>query len=291
MQSDQGCANKLSSVMLEIGRINHLEVISETDFGLYLDGKEDGEILLPLRYAPKEIHIGDSLDVFIYLDSNDRLIATTETPLAMLGDFAVLEVVAIERVGAFLEWGLSKDLFLPFAEQTRELQVGHKIIIFIYLDKSHRLSASMRLDRNIEKSPATYEAGEPVRLLIAQKTDLGYKAIIEGGHWGMLFEDEVFQNLQYAQIIDAFIKNVRPDGKIDLTLRNPETAKNLIPDLSEHILTLLRAEGGFLAINDKTPAEKIYELFGVSKKKYKIALGGLYKKRMIKIDDDGIRNP
>jgi predicted RNA-binding protein (virulence factor B family) len=275
--------------MLEIGRINNLEVISETDFGLYLDGKEDGEILLPLRYAPQDIQIGDFLDVFIYLDSNDRLIATTETPLAMLGDFAVLEVVAIERVGAFLDWGLSKDLFLPFAEQTRELKIGHKIIVFIYLDKSHRISASMRLDRNIEKTPASYQNGQPVRLLIAQKTDLGYKAIIEGGHWGMLFEDEVFQNLQYAQIIDAYIKNMRPDGKIDLTLRNPEKKSELIPDLSEHILTLLKTEGGFLALNDKTPAEKIYELFGVSKKKYKIALGGLYKKRLIKVDEDGIR--
>jgi predicted RNA-binding protein (virulence factor B family) len=275
--------------MIEIGQINTLEVITRTEFGLYLEGQEDGEILLPLRYVPEGIELGDFIDVFIYLDSNDRLIATTETPLAIIGEFAVLEVVAIEKVGAFLDWGLSKDLFLPFAEQSRELKVGHKIIVFLYLDKSHRISASMRLDRNIEKTQPQYQLGQAVRLLIAQKTDLGYKAIIEGGYWGMLFEDEVFQNLQYAQIIDGYIKNIRPDGKIDLSLQKPGEASLISSLLPEQIMSLLKSEGGFLAINDKTPAEKIYEVFGVSKKKYKIALGGLYKKRLIKVDEDGIR--
>ncbi len=274
--------------MVEIGKMNKLEVISETDFGVYLDGKEDGEILLPLRYVPPEARIGDFLDVFIYFDSEDRLIATTETPLAMVGDFAVLKVVAVEPVGAFLDWGLPKDLFLPYAEKIRDIKVGHKIVVYLYLDKSDRISASMRLERNLEKTRPSYSIGQAVRLLIIQKTDLGFKAIIEGGHLGMLFQDEVFQNLQYAQIIEGYIKNIRPDGKIDLSLHKPGT--NASADLPAQIMTLLKKEGGFLAINDKTPAEKIYELFGVSKKKYKIALGGLYKKRMLKVDDDGIRS-
>jgi predicted RNA-binding protein (virulence factor B family) len=273
--------------MVDIGRINKLQIIKEVDFGLYLDGGDDGQILLPLNEMPDAFHIGDWLDVFIGYDSEDRLIAATKLPLAMVGDFAVLKVVAIERVGAFLDWGLPKDLFLPFGEQTRDLRVGEVVIVFIYLDRSDRITASMRLQKNIDPVPGDYQVGQSVQLVIAGKTELGHKAIVEGRHWGVLFENEVFQNLNYGQILDGFIKQVRPDGKIDLSLTPPGSQDT--EDLPEQILNHLKEKGGFSSINDKTPAETIYEIFRVSKKKYKIALGGLYKKRLITIHDDGIR--
>jgi hypothetical protein len=253
-----------------------------------LDGGADGQILLPIRYLPEESRIGDSLEVFIYLDSDDRLIATTEKPYLLLGEFATLKVASLQSIGAFLDWGLQKHLFLPYAEQTRALRVDQDVIVFLYLDNTGRLAASMRLDRNLKKDAGSaYHDGDAVDLLIAAKTDLGYKAIVDGKYWGVLYANEVFQTLRYGQKIPGFIKTVRADGKLDLGLQR--TGHKAGEDIAPKILALLKERGGFLEITDKTSAEIIYELFGVSKKKYKIALGGLYKKRLIKIDDDGIR--
>ncbi len=273
--------------MVQIGNFNQLTVLKHVDFGIYLDGGEDGEILLPLRDLPENCDVGEILDVFICYDSDDRLIATTQTPLAQVGDFACLEVVSLESIGAFLDWGLPKDLFLPFRERTRPLKVGQTVVVYIYLDNTDRICASMRLDKYVETEPGTYQEGQAVDLFIAARTDLGFKAIINGAHWGMIYNNEIFQPLEHGQKISGFIKKLREDGKIDLSLQNLNEKEP--QDLANKIMTMLKSENGFLAVNDKTPAEKIYQLFGVSKKKYKIALGGLYKKRLITVDDDGIR--
>jgi len=275
--------------MIKIGEINKLTVLKHVDFGLYLQGDEEtGEILLPRKYINDNCQVGDSLDVFLCYDSEDRLIATTETPKAMVGEFACLKVAETNSVGAFLDWGLPKDLFLPFAEQSHRFQQGDEVVVFLYLDNTNRIAASMRLERNIDKNPGSYEADQAVDLMIVGKTDLGYKAIINGRHWGILYFNEVFQPLRYGQKIAGFIKAIRPmDGKIDLRLQ--KTGHQAGDEIAPKILALLEKSGGYVAINEKTSAEKIYELFGASKKKYKIALGGLYKKRLISIETEGIR--
>jgi uncharacterized protein len=274
--------------MVKLGKLNDLSVIDMDPSGAYFDGGDEGDILLPRTEIPSGCEIGTKLEVFVYLDSEDLLTATLKRPLAMVGEFALLKVVSIEKVGAFLDWGLPKDLLLPFAEQTRDLRIGDDVIVFLYLDKSDRISASMRLQRHVQKDTSTYQAGQEVDLMIAAKTDLGFKAIVNGAHFGVLYEDEVFQTLHYGEKLKGFIKLVRPDGKLDLALTRSghKAAKD---EIAPKILELLKAEGGYLPINDKTSAEEIHELFGVSKKKFKIALGGLYKQRLIKVEDDGIR--
>lgn len=273
--------------MVIVGAINELKIVKSTHFGLFLDGDQLGEILLPNRSVPESWELGAPISVFLYFDSEDKLIATTEIPLAQVGQFANLNVVSLEPVGAFLNWGLAKDLFLPYREQTRDLRRGQNCLVYVYLDSSDRIAASMRIEKFLDKTPGTLKAGEKVDLIIYGKTDLGYKAIINGKHMGMLFANEVFRPLQQGMGTTGFIKNIREDGKIDLRLQagDQEDAK----EIAEKILGLLRQRGGFLAITDKTPPEVIYQNFAVSKKKFKIALGGLYKQRLISIDDRGIR--
>lgn len=206
------------------------------------------------------------------------------------GEYALLEVVAVERIGAFLDWGQEKDLFLPFAEQTGRVEVGEKLVVYIYKDKADRFCASMRIQRNKSQFPITFAVGDKVDLIIAAKTDLGYKAVINNRHIGMLYKNEVFTELFYGKEIQGYIKAIRDDGKIDLSLQQTGvTGHKAAADIGPKILELLEEKGGFLEINEKTPAEVIYDIFGVSKKKYKIALGGLYKKRLITIEEDGIR--
>lgn len=273
--------------MLDIGRWNNLTILKQVDFGSYLDDGDGGEILLPASQEPEGCAPGDEVEVFVCYDSEDRLVALRESPRAQVGEFAVLKVVAVEKTGAFLDWGLPKDLLLPYAEQSRELTVGQSIIVYVYLDKSRRICASMRLERNASKEPATYEPGQEVDLLVIGKTDLGYKALIDGRHVGVIFANEVFRDLDYAQRTKGFIKQIRPDGKIDLTLN--KAGEDVVGDVAAKIMKMLKLGNGFLAVTDKTPPEEIYALFGASKKKFKIALGGLYKKRLILIEDDGIR--
>lgn len=273
--------------MLEIGKINKLKIVKQSDFGLFLDGEDQGEILLPRRYVPENYQIGEYIEVFVYIDSEDRLVATTEKPLAHVGEFALLRVVSLSPVGAFLDWGLQKDLFLPFSERTHALRIGQSCLVYIYIDKSGRICASMKLNKFISKEVGEYEEGQSVDLLIANTTELGFNAIINGLHWGVLFRNEVFQELRSGQKIQGYIKKIRPDGKIDLSLYRTGQAENDV--IAEKIMHLLDEENGFLEINDKTSAELIYDYFGVSKKKYKMALGSLYKKRLITVDDDGIR--
>ncbi|HEX7674375.1 MAG TPA: S1-like domain-containing RNA-binding protein [Bdellovibrio sp.] len=273
--------------MLEVGKVNKLKIVKQSEYGLFLDGENEGEILLPRRYVPENYTVGDELEVFVYVDSEDRLVATTERPLATVGEFASLKVVSLSPVGAFLDWGLPKDLFMPFSERTEALRVGQLALVYIYLDKSGRISASMRVNRYIDKEPGEYEEGQSVDLIIANKSNLGFNAIINGRHLGVLYSNEVFQPLKSGQRVEGYIKKIRPDGKIDLALHKTGYAGT--PELSDKILAVLKEEGGYLEINDKTSAELIHQYFGVSKKKYKMALGGLYKKRLITVSDDGIR--
>ena len=231
----------------------------------------------------------EKLRVFVCYDSDDRLVATSLIPKAQVGEFAVLKVITTARVGSFLDWGLPKDLFLPFSEQLHELKPNEEIIVHIYLDKSSRISASMRLEKYLKKTctAGDFGEGEAVYLLISGRTDLGYKAIVNGTHLGILFEDEVFRSLYYGEKTNGFIKKIRSDGKLDLSLQ--KTGHLAAEDIGPKILAMLNENKGFLAINEKSEPDTIYQMFGVSKKKYKIILGGLYRKRLISIDDDGIR--
>ena len=274
--------------MAAIGLVNELEVIKEVDFGVYLDGAQHGEILMPKRYVPEACKIGDRVEVFIYLDSSDRLVATDERPLAMVGEFANLQVVSVTKVGAFLDWGLPKDLLVPFREQQQKMEEGQFYLVYIYLDdESQRIVGTSRLDKCLDNIPVDYEIGEEVDLIIAGQTDLGYKAIIDNSHWGMLFKNEVFQNLKTGQQVKGYIKYVRPDDKIDLSLEKSGYEK--IDPISENILNKLAANNDFLPFNDKTDPDTIREVFQISKKNFKKAIGVLYKQRIILIGEDGIR--
>ena len=272
---------------IELGKFNQLEVVKQVDFGMYLDGGEGGEILLPTRYVPEDCKVGDWLNVFLYLDNEERLIATTLTPLVQVGEFACLEVSWVNQFGAFLNWGLMKDLFVPFSEQKMKMQVGNKYVIHAYIDdESFRIVASAKVDRYLSKEKAPYQPGEEVNILIWQKTDLGFKAIIENMYSGLLYDSEIFQTLHTGDTLKAYIKQVREDGKIDLILQKPGFEK--VDDFSKTLYHYIADHGGRIGLNDKSPAEEIYDVFGVSKKTFKKAVGDLYKKRLILLHEDGI---
>jgi len=272
---------------IELGKFNQLEVVKQVDFGMYLDGGEEGEILLPTRYVPEDCKVGDWLNVFLYLDNEERLIATTLTPLVQVGEFACLEVSWVNQFGAFLNWGLMKDLFVPFSEQKMKMQVGNKYVIHAYIDdESFRIVASAKVDRYLSKEKAPYQPGEEVNILIWQKTDLGFKAIIENMYSGLLYDSEIFQTLHTGDRLKAYIKQVREDGKIDLILQKPGFEK--VDDFSKTLYHYIADHGGRIGLNDKSPAEEIYDVFGVSKKTFKKAVGDLYKKRLILLHEDGI---
>ena len=272
---------------IELGKFNQLEVVKEVDFGLYLDGGEEGEILLPTRYVPEGCQVGDMLNVFLYLDIDERLIATTLTPLVQVGQFACLEVAWVNQFGAFLNWGLMKDLFVPFSEQKMKMQVGRKYVIHAHLDdESYRIVASAKVERYLSKDIPDYAPGTEVDILIWQKTDLGFKAIIDNKHIGLLYENEIFCTLETGMQMRAFVKQVREDGKVDLILQKPGFEK--IDDFSKTLLDYIKEHGGRIHLNDKSPAEDIYDTFGVSKKTFKKGVGDLYKKRLISLQENGI---
>ena len=272
---------------IELGKFNQLEVVKEVDFGLYLDGGEEGEILLPTRYVPEGCQVGDMLNVFLYLDIDERLIATTLTPLVQVGQFACLEVAWVNQFGAFLNWGLMKDLFVPFSEQKMKMQVGRKYVIHAHLDdESYRIVASAKVERYLSKDIPDYAPGTEVDILIWQKTDLGFTAIIDNKHSGLLYENEIFCTLETGMQMRAFVKQVREDGKVDLILQKPGFEK--IDDFSKTLLDYIKEHGGRIHLNDKSPAEDIYDTFGVSKKTFKKGVGDLYKKRLISLQENGI---
>lgn len=273
---------------IQLGRYNQLEVVKEVDFGMYLNGGEDGEILLPKRYVPEDCKPGDMLNVFIYLDMDERLVATTLTPYAQVGEFAYLEVAWVNEYGAFLDWGLMKDLFVPFREQKMKMQKGKKYFVHVHLDdESYRIVASAKVERYLLKERPAYRHGEKVEVMVWQQTDLGFKVIVDNQYSGMLYRNEVFCTLEPGMRVLAYIKQIRQDGKIDLELQQGGGRK--VDDFSEVLLQHIKENQGFTPINDKTDAEVIYETFGVSKKTFKKAVGDLYKKRLVVLEEGGIR--
>ena len=274
--------------MAVIGKRNNLVVVSRAERGLYLEGGSYGEILLPARYAPRGVEPGDMLEVFLYLDSEDRLIATTEMPLAEVGEFAEMKVVSVNpRVGAFLDWGLSKDLLLPFREQKDPVRIGERVIAYVDMDReTQRIVASTRLNRHLDLKPPFYRPNQEVDLLITAETPLGYNAIVDHAHRGLLYHDRAATPVRVGQKLKGFVRAVRDDGKIDLTL-DSAGYKRVAP-LTQQILTALEKNGGRLPFNDDSPPEAIREKFGVSKKAFKQALGALYKKRHIRFSETGI---
>lgn len=274
---------------IQLGRRNQLEVLREVDFGLYLDGGEMGDILLPQRYVAEGTKVGDILDVFLYLDSEERLVATTQHPLVEVGQFAYLEVSWVNQYGAFLNWGLMKDLFCPFREQKMRMLQGNKYIIYCYVDEqTSRIVASAKVEKFLSKERPAYQPGDSVEALIQQKTDLGFKAIIDGRHSGLIYQNELFRELHTGDSVKAYVKQVRPDGKLDIALQ--QQGQQNVTDFARQLFQyIFESDEGFCPFHDKSDAEDIYAEFKVSKKTFKKAVGDLYKRHLITIEPNGLR--
>lgn len=273
--------------MTIVGQMNTLKVMKRVPFGVYLDGGDWGEILLPTKVVPDGTEINDDLDVFIYFDSEDKIIATTKRPRATLHSVACLTVVDVNPIGAFMDWGLDKDLLAPRPEQQRLMEKGKSYIIYVKQDNKERPIASSKLDYVLDKSPAQYKVGEEVDLMIAETTQLGTKVIINDQHWGLVHASDIFQSLQYGKKIRGYIKTMREDGKIDVMLR--KMGQDNTNDLAQRILNELKKMNGFLPFHDKSSPEDIMRVFRDSKKNFKNAIGYLYKQGNISIESDGIR--
>ncbi|MBW6489664.1 MAG: GntR family transcriptional regulator [Lentimicrobium sp.] len=270
------------------GKYNTLSIVKVVDFGVYLDGGDLGEILLPMKWVPEGCKPDDEIEVFLYFDSEDRLIATTMRPFAQVGEFALLKAKAVNEVGAFLDWGLEKDLLVPYREQNAKMIEGNSYLVYIYADpQGGRIAASARLERFLSPEPPDYQPMQEVELLLWRTTDIGYMAIINNQHEGLLYASEVYEDLERGQRIRGYVIKVREDGKIDLSLQKPGYEK--IDEMSERIMELLRENNGYLDLNDKSPAEEIYLISGMSKKNFKKSIGALYKQKLIIIEETGIR--
>lgn len=284
-----------------LGQKNLLKAAWKVDFGMYLEGDEEGKILLPNRYVPDGLEVGDEVEVFVYLDNEERRVATTLEPKAMVGDFAYLEVAWVNEFGAFLNWGLMKDLFCPFREQKKRMETGRSYIVHVHMDEeSYRIMASAKVEHWLEneKLAKDYKSadedeelpclhvGDKVEALIWQKTDLGFKAIVDNRYGALLYDSQVFRNIHTGDKVEAYITKIRPDGKIDIALQ--QSGRQHTEDFAEQLLRYLQYRGGRCRLGDKSSAEEIKEQFGVSKKTYKRAIGDLYKRRLIAITEDGI---
>jgi len=271
--------------MLEIGKYNRLEVKKLSAIGVYFVS-ELGDILMPTKYVPEGTHPGEHLKVFVYLDSEDRLIATTLTPKAQVGEFALMAVKDVGNVGAFLDWGLEKDLLVPFSEQPRPMKVGEKHLVRVYLDRSDRIAASAKIGKYLETRHITLKLGEEVQLTFYEFGDLGAKVIINGRYAGLLFRNEQFGKFEVGATVKGYVAKIREDGKIDVTLRKGG-AQDMVGG-KESFLKVLRDNGGFLPVGDKTPPQQITELFKMSKKSFKTLIGNLYKQKVIEITKEGV---
>jgi len=277
-----------TSSTAEIGKRCTLTVIALKDNGAYLDAGDLGEILLPKRFLPKECNAGSKVEVFIYADSADRLVATTEKALGQVGEFVSLKVIQVNKMGAFLDWGLPKDLLVPYNQQHTAMEVGKYYLVRIFLDQhTDRIAASSKLDKFIDIWPAEYQQGDKVKLIIGGKTDLGFKAIVNDLHWGLLYDNEIFQPLRIGKNIDGYIKQVRDDGRLDLILSRG--SKNKVNDFADKLLDHLQKNNGFSPLHDKSSPELIQRTLGVSKKTFKATVGNLMKKGMIVIESNGIK--
>ena len=274
--------------MVEIGKYNTLKIVKDLDFGVYLDGGDGVEILLPARYVPKNVKPGDEVEVFIYHDNEGRLIATTAKPLAQVGEFQFMEVKSVNNTGAFLEWGLMKDLLVPFKEQKMPMREGKWYLVYVHVDHvTGRIVASARVDKYLDNVIPDYSFNQEVDLLVAEETEIGYKVIINNTHWGLVYHSEVFQRLEKGEHLKGYIKEVREDEKIDVSLTPLGYQK--VEGISKIILDSLKAQGGYIAVHDKSEPELIYSLFRCSKKAFKQAIGALYKQKIINIETKGIR--
>ncbi|TNY96980.1 CvfB family protein [Vibrio parahaemolyticus] len=275
--------------MIKIGQINSLEVIKKADFGVFLDGDDYGSVLLPNKHVPEGTELGDHIEVFLYFDSESQLAATIDKPIAQVGEWGLMKIEGINQTGAFVNWGIKeKDLLIPFSEQRARFTAGQNILVYVYTDKaSGRIVGTTKFNKWLDKTPANYEVNEEVDLIIAERSQLGYKAIVNGKHWGMIFPSDVFGKLFIGKKLKGYIKQVREDGKIDLSLQKVGVAK--MDDLSSKIIDLLERKGGFLPLNDKSSPEAIFDAFRTSKGTYKKTIGGLYKQGKIVIEIDGIR--
>ena len=273
---------------IKLGDYNRLTIVKEVDFGIYLDGGDEGEILLPKRYVPENCKPGDGLEVFLYLDQDERLIATTQQPLAKVGEFACLEVAWVNQYGAFLNWGLMKDLFCPFHEQKQRMEIGNRYVVAVFIDEeSYRIAASAKVEHFFATDFPPYQPGEKVDLLVWQTTDLGFKVIIDNAYPGLVYRSQVFKSIRIGDCLQGYIMGVRPDGKIDVSLQ--PHGRQQTTDFAETLLQYLKDHDGFCELGDKSDAQDIKHRFEVSKKVYKKAIGDLYRRRLITLEDAGIR--
>ena len=268
--------------MVTIGIFNNLQVVKQVDFGVYLDGDDLDTILLPKRYVPNGCEIGDWIDVFLYFDSDDLLIATTEKPKVEVGCCEMRKAVDINHAGAFMDWGLPKDLLVPYNEQQKPMEVGYSYVVYVYHDEaSDRIAASTKLSHHLDEQPVWLKPRQSVNLQIASRTELGYKTIIDDKYLGLLFRADAYRPLKIGERLPGFVKSIRSDGKIDLLISQATLQGD--HELSQQIVQYLTEKGGTSTLTDKSDPEEIYRVFKVSKKKYKQALGNLYKSRKITI--------
>lgn len=270
---------------MKIGEYNELRINRMVDFGAYLIDEDTHEVLLPKRYLSPEMKEGDTISVFVYNDSENRPVATTEVPHAVVGDFALMRVKAVNQVGAFLDWGLvAKDLLVPFSEQRVDMKVGRSYIVRVYLDEaSHRIVASAKLAKFLNRTEPDYYHRERVEVLVVQRSDLGYRVIVNNAHWGQIYQNETYQDVNVGDRLTAFVKQVRPDGKIDLTLAKIE--KMRVDDLADRIMDYLQTHDGEMPLTDKSDPDDINRAFNCSKKDFKKALGLLYKQQKVTLGD------
>jgi uncharacterized protein len=273
--------------MLFIGKYNYLTIERVTSVGMFLSDVEGEEVLLPNQYITDDMQVGDQIKVFVYLDSEDRPVATTQTPKIVRNEFAFLEVKDVSEHGAFLDWGLIKDLFVPFREQPKPMEIGEKYVVFLYLDqKSQRLLASAKIDKFLESERLTVAEGDEVDLLIWQKTDLGYNVVVNQYHKGLIYANEVFQPLEIGDSLKGYVKKIREENKLDISLQ--KTGYEVVEPVAKQILEEVEKGKGFLALSDSSSPEDIYNKLKISKKVFKKAIGGLYKQGIIRITEDGI---
>ncbi|MDI9320744.1 MAG: S1-like domain-containing RNA-binding protein [Phycisphaerales bacterium] len=274
--------------MIQAGSYYTLRVVKMVDFGAYLDGKEAGEILLPKRYVPKELRVDDELEVFLYHDGESRLIATTDKPKGIVGDVMVLEVKDITQQGAFLEWGIMKDLFLPLSQQVSVRYKGMKIPVLIYLDEmTGRVAATEKFQHKLKNNELTVKEHDAVNLMVTRKTELGYEVIINSAHIGLIHFSDVFQELKIGDRLKGFIKRIFLENKIDVM--PGERGYKRIESETEKIMRLLQENNGYLPYHDKSSPDEIYDFFGMSKKTFKMSIGGLYKEGKIQFTQTGIQ--
>jgi len=273
---------------LLLGDYNTLRIARRSDIGLYLDGDQAGEILLPNRYVTQDMQIGDEIRVFLYLDQEERLVATTEQPLAKVGDFACLECVWVNQYGAFLDWGLMKNLFCPFREQRQRMETGRRYIVHVHIDQdSYRIMASAKVSKFLSTDHPPYQPGDEADILVWQPTDMGYKVIVDNRYYGLIFRNQVFQPIHAGDRLKAYISNVREDGKLDIALQH--TGRQHTQDFAEELLAYLHDHNGICSLGDKSDADDIRDPFHVSKKTFKRAVGDLYKRRLVMAGDYEVR--